>query len=274
MAKTKSRAGTPAGKAAFQQLLESEPVAVTRRGLPASDSVDAVKSFTASTPSGQTFQIIRTNETDAYDKGAQKPLEVAVASFAATKAVGADDFAGTARKAAKLSLPAGPAQSFADVSALIASLPKDASMVKHKPKIATTAGSGRTAEEKVNIKIAKAFIYAASRESDNDFHLIVGNAVDASVEQYMTMELSGLPPANSAAFAELKAARDAYSIFFKNNLPGTTYDFYHPPVPVAIEGAIFFDMTHATGAHPGPQSLKSRMPTIWEVHPISSIQFE
>jgi hypothetical protein len=269
----KSKAATPEGKAAFQQFLDSTPAAVNRRGLPAADSVDAVKSFTAPTPSGQSFQIIRTNEMDAYDKGAAKPLDVAVPPFSATKAVGQDNFAGTARKASKLTLPPGPAKAFASVTDLIQSLPKDTSMTKHKPKITDTATSGRTAEELQNVKIAKAFIYAASREADNDFHLIVGNAPDAALEQYMTMELSGLPPAGSPAFAKLKTARDAYQGFFKTNLPGGTYDFYHPPVPVSIEGAIFFDITHATGAHPGPQSLKSRIPTIWEVHPISSIEF-
>jgi hypothetical protein len=38
-----------------------------------------------------------------------------------------------------------------------------------------------------------------------------------------------------------------------------------------VEGSLFFDMSHAIGQHPGPPSLKSRMPTIWEVHPVTSI---
>jgi hypothetical protein len=270
----KSKAGTVQGKQAFQALLENHPAAAaTRRGLPAIDSVDAVKSFTAPTESRRTFQIIRTNEMDAYDKKAVKPLDVVVPSFAATKAAGSDNFAGTARKAAKLSLPEAETESFEDVAALIASLPKDTKMVNHKPKIKDTATSGRTAEEQRNIRV-KAFIYAASRESDNDFHLIVGRDPDADTEVYMNMELSGLPSKSSDAFEQLKSARDSYKNFFKNNLPGNTYDFYHPPVPVTVEGAIFFDITHATGSHPGPASLKSRIPTIWEVHPVSSIEFE
>jgi hypothetical protein len=90
----------------------------------------------------------------------------------------------------------------------------------------------------------------------------------------MMMELSGLPPAGSASSAQLKAARDAFKLFFKNisgKLPGLTYDFYDPPVSVQIDGSLFFDMTHAQGPHPGPASLKSRMPVIWEVHPITKI---
>jgi hypothetical protein len=67
------------------------------------------------------------------------------------------------------------------------------------------------------------------------------------------------------------AARKAFKTFFGTDLPGFTYDFYDPPIPVSIAGSLFFDMSHATGQRPGPASLKSRMPTIWEVHPVSSI---
>ncbi len=90
----------------------------------------------------------------------------------------------------------------------------------------------------------------------------------------MTMEVSGLPPKNNAKFdfADLNSARSAFKKFFGAKLPGFTYDFYDPPIPIEIEGSSFFDMTHATGARPGPQSLRSRMPTIWEIHPLTSIK--
>jgi hypothetical protein len=91
---------------------------------------------------------------------------------------------------------------------------------------------------------------------------------------YMTVEISGLPPQNSPSFAPLKAARDAYKAYFgAAHLPGSGYDFYNPPRPVTITGSLFFDLTHATGGHPGPQSLRPHMPVIWEIHPISSIVF-
>src|SRR5262249_10736982 len=120
--------------------------------------------------------------------------------------------------------------------------------------------------------------YAASRESDNDFHLIVGRDPKTTPELYMTMELSGLPPKNAASFAALSDTRDAFKSFFSDNaggsLPGTTYDFYDPPLAITVEGSLFFDMTHATGSRPGPASLKGHMPVIWEVHPISKIVFK
>ena len=78
------------------------------------------------------------------------------------------------------------------------------------------------------------------------------------------MELSGLPPKSSKHFSRLNKARKVYKDFFAENLPGTSYDFYDPPVPVRIEGSLFFDMNHATGSKPGPKSLRDDIPTIWE----------
>ena len=181
-----------------------------------------------------------------------------------------DNFAGTARKAAKLSIAAAPTDNFSNVSKLIGSLPALDSMVKLN--IPTTVNSNRVPQEKRNVHIV-GFLYAASREADNDFHLIVGCDPNASQEMYMTMELSGLPLANSPAFGPLNIARSAYNQFFgTQNLPGAGYHFYQPPIPVQIEGSLFFDASHSTGQAPGPPSLKSRMPTIFEVHPITKIK--
>jgi hypothetical protein len=214
------------------------------------------------------FRIIRTNEVDAYEKAAtsQETLNVALAEAAPV----GDNFSGTARKAAKLSLANAPLKTFGDLKTLINSLPAHEDMVALKIK--TTATSDRVAQEKRNVR-GKVFLYAASREDDNDFHLILGRNPDSSPDIYMTMELSGLPPASKPAFAKLKAARDAFKAFFGGDLPGLSYDFYDPPIPVRIEGSLFWDASHAKGSRPGPKSLKSRMPVVWEVHPISKITF-
>ena len=258
-----------------------EPLDVTGTGMPALDSVHAVVSFTP-TPGGPTFRILRTVETDAYEsspvktqlselvaRGDAGPTAIADA-LAAAPPPRSDDFAGTARAAAKLSIGTGATETFVDVAALIASLPSDASMIHHTPVIDTSRTSARVTEEQRNVHL-DGYLYAASREADNDFHLIIGRPPTATPETYMTMEISGLPPANSPAYAMIKRARDSFSAYFGAHLPQLTYDFYQPPIPVVIEGSIFFDMTHATGQAPGPPSLKSRMPTIWEVHPLTSI---
>jgi len=255
------------------------PLNLMRAGMPSADVIMDVRPVVSAR--GKQFHILRTTEVDDYEttptanalrkalSGKNVPSVSALTAALKAKPAG-DNFAGTARKAAKLSIASGPSETFNDVKALIASLVPDDQMIAHNPKIKTTATSGRVKEENRNVKV-KAFLYAASREDDNDFHLIVGRRPTQLPEMYITMELSGLPPANSPALGNLTTARDAFKTFFGSDLPGTSYDFYDPPIPVTITGSLFFDMTHSSGQRPGPPSLKSRMPTIWEVHPLTSM---
>ncbi len=251
---------------------------LARPGMPSADSIHDARQVIVAR--GRQFRVLRTTEVDEYEStptaislrkllGRRAPSATALAAAMKKKPTG-DQFAGTARKAAKLSIASGPTKTFTDVKTLIESFVPDDKMIAHKPKITTTAASSRVKEENKNVKV-KAFLYAASREDDNDFHLIVGRAPTKAPEMYMTMELSGLPPSNSPALPTLAAARDAFKTFFGSDLPNFTYDFYDPPIPVTIAGSLFFDMTHSTGQRPGPPSLKSRMPTIWEVHPVTAI---
>ncbi|MFN8482033.1 MAG: hypothetical protein U0768_03105 [Anaerolineae bacterium] len=214
-----------------------------------------------------TYTIIHTTEVDGYET--PPPHGLAPGPQALT----GDKYQGTARKAAKLSIANAPIAPLADVKALVASLPPDAQMAHHTPPIKDTATSGRVKEEMRNVRVL-AFLYAASREADNDFHLIIGTDPRKLPPTVMNMELSGLPPTTSPSYATLKAARDAYKAFFGTHLPGMTYDFYNPPIPVQIEGSLFFDITHASGQKPGPPTLRQYSPTIWEVHPITRIVLE
>jgi hypothetical protein len=228
------------------------------------------RDFTSGTQ--KTYKI-ETVKDDFEDESRAAPAGERDVASALPAAAPNDNFRGTARKAAKLSIASAPMETFTDLRALIATLPAHKAMVSHVPAITTTATSNRVAEEKRNVKVT-VFLYAASREDDNDFHLILGRAPGATPAVYMTMELSGLPPASSSAFAKLKAARESFKSFFGGDLPGTSYDFYSPPIPVEIEGSLFFDMSHATGSRPGPASLRPKMPVVWEVHPITKITFE
>jgi hypothetical protein len=47
----------------------------------------------------------------------------------------------------------------------------------------------------------------------------------------------------------LKTKMRVKSIFGASG-PGMTSDFYQPPIPIAIEGSLYFDMSHATGQLP------------------------
>src|SRR3954451_5054733 len=159
------------------------------------------------------YRIITTNELDAYEA----PLMAAEAEIFGLNRVKApgDNFAGTARKAAKLSISKAAVETFSDISGVLASLP-----TKDPKKVSDDSKSGRIADEERNVQV-RAFLYAASRESDNDFHLIVGDDPKKGAGvQMMTMEISGLPHKNSASFARLKSARDTYKDFFKSDLPG------------------------------------------------------
>ena len=225
----------------------------------------------AASASGTTaYRILRTSETDPYDAPLQ-PAEVATLGLERFAEFG-DTFRGTARKAAKISIAETEVEIFEDIKDLIETLPAKEDMTSHQPPITTDAKSGRVDEEKRNVRV-RAFLYAASREDDNDFHLIVGR--DPELEaMYMTMEISGLPPQGSEHFSKLKAAREAYKEFFGDDLPGASYDFYDPPIPVEVEGSLFFDMSHSSGSRPGPASLRPHIPTIWEIHPMTNIVFE
>ena len=249
---------------------------LTRAGMPALDSVVAIFPFVPSgAAAGVTrskYRIIRTTEVDGYEAIATSQGDIGVSLAAAAPPTG-DKFQGTDRKAAKLSIAKKKAEIFTDLRPLINSLTAESLMVHHVPKITKDSAMNRVDEEKRNVSV-RAFLYAASRENDNDFHLIVGRDPKKTPEMYMTMELSGLPPSSSADFKKLKSARDSYKTFFADNLPGLSYDFYDPPIPIDVAGSLFFDVTHSSGQRPGPKSLKSRMPVIWEVHPITTITFE
>lgn len=256
----------------------ARPRSKRRHGLPSARSVVAEMSFTpggvrrgvaAAPGAAPAYRIIRTTEVDPYDAPVPRPQ---IAAIGAPAGPPGDSFQGTSRKAAKLAIVAGKPDPFDDLKKLIDDLPKDKAMVAHVPPITTKATSDRVSEEKRNVRV-QAFLYAASREDDNDFHLILGRD-PKKTPMYMTVELSGLPPKSSKHFKRLNKSRDAYKTFFSANLPGTTYDFYDPPIPVEVEGSLFFDMSHAKGSKPGPKSLSSKIPTIWEIHPISKIVFE
>lgn len=227
--------------------------------------------LTPPTDGGSRYRIIVTTEMDEYDEpmALSDMLETAPAKL---RKVG-DTFQGTARRASKVSIPDALVEEFVDLLDLIDSLPSREQMVDHTPPITDDANSKRVFEERRNVRL-RVWLYAASREDDNEFHLILGRAPGIMPEAFMTMELAGLPRSDSNAFARLKATRDAYKHFFGNKMPGGTYHHYDPPIPVEIEGALFFDINHAHGTPPGPKKLRDRMPTVWEVHPISNIVFE
>ena len=64
--------------------------------------------------------------------------------------------------------------------------------------------------------------------------------------QYVTMEVSGLPPASAGTFARLKSARDAFQKLLRRQ-DARDIRFYDPPIPIRVEGSLFFDISRAHG---------------------------
>ena len=195
----------------------SAPLDPLQAGMPALDAIHDDKAILKK--KGQTYRILKTTETDSYEKtptavaltkvlkGAKAPDPTAIATAVKGKPPTTENFAGSDRKAAKLSIASAPMQNYPDVSSLIATLPSVDDMVKLN--IPTDPTSNRVSQEERNLHVT-GFLFASSREADNDFHLIVGDAPNAPQEMYMTMEVSGLPPANSPAFTQLNAARNSF----------------------------------------------------------------
>lgn len=265
----------------------------TRAGLPDPSTVvsdfalrpsAAARGRSRAAPPGPapTYRVLRTNQRDAYDpvtRDLPPALEraAAAANTLLLEETAGRHFTGEARRAAKTSISPAETEFFASVGDLIASLPSTEEMKNHEPRISKAKTSKRVAKEHRNVRL-RAFIIAASREPDNDFHLIVGSDPSAADFVCMNMELSGTPPDSSDHFRRLSDVRDVYVEFFAahdESLPRLNdYDFYDPAVPVEIEGSLFFDINHATGTPPGPKDLQSVLPVVWELHPITEIVFE
>jgi len=219
-------------------------------------------------PRGQQYSIQITTELDAYEtKSHAEALTQVMAAVAAGPP--SDNFGGTDRKAAKLSISTAAEEKFADLHDLLASLKPDGEM--KAMNIAIGADSGRVAAEQRNVKVS-AFLYAFSREGDNDFHCILGRDPKQPAE-FMNMEVSALPPSGASSFAKLNAARNAFKAQFKDHLLNPGYNFIKPPMPVEIGGSLFFDATHAKGG-PTPGPAKAKPKSIWEVHPVTTLTFE
>jgi hypothetical protein len=182
-----------------------------------------------------------------------------------------ESFDGSDRKAAKLSIAPGRATSYNTLADFIQSLPADADM--GNLNIPTGPTSNRVPKEKHNVHILKAYIYTYTRETDEDYHVILGTTDHKNTAVFFNMEISGLPPSNSTAYTKLKATRDAFTCFFK--IHGCVYGYvpvFNPPVEAEVTGSIFFDALHYT--HHNTIGPSGYHPTsYWEIHPATELKF-
>ena len=181
-----------------------------------------------------------------------------------------DVFAGTGRRDAKTSLADGDIEHYARISDLRAKLMRDQYMLSLG--IPASPESERSVAEQRNVVVG-GFIYAVKKESDNDFHLIVGDRYCSVGSCLMTVEISGLPAAvTNPNRAHLTDVRAKFIAHFEGKEPGRSrYTKFDPPIHVTLTGSLFFDVDHEAGVV-GPAGLKPD--TAWEIHPLSDIAFE
>lgn len=174
-------------------------------------------------------------------------------------------FSGTDRKKCKISIATAAVQT-KSFTAFIAALPSDDAMMAN-PNITRAATNPRVAEENHNISLTNIFLFALKRESDNDYHLIVGNKNHV----FFNVEISGLPPKTSASFQKLSSARAAVDAFFGGARCNTGgYNLFAQGIKIQLTGSTFYDIDHPPGTV-GPAGFRPN--TAWEIHPITDIKF-
>jgi hypothetical protein len=175
-------------------------------------------------------------------------------------------FRGVDRKSPKTSIASGSVKTYASIEALIDALPDDADMLDHTPPLETSTNT-RFAEEQGNVRVT-AWIYAIKYEADQDWHVILGTDPADTTPTYFNAEVSGLPANNAASYQKLKKVRQALAEMFDFDLPATGYWEYEP-VPVIVEGSLFYDIDHKPGSV-GPAATRPK--TAWEIHPITKLK--
>lgn len=184
------------------------------------------------------------------------------------------DFDGHSRAACKTSIVSARTESFASLAELWKTLPGDASMSRHEPKISDDENSQRVKEEKRNVLVKKAWLLAVKREDDGDFHLILASEPSIQAPVLFNAEISGLPEKDAASFAVLEKVRRDFETHFKGRTCFHNYKkFYESPVQISISGSLFYDVEHTPpGTTVGPKDLKTG--TAWEIHPVTAISFQ
>jgi hypothetical protein len=217
---------------------------------------------------------LRTSKGNVYRLGPAAPVEYERDQVRAALTADPNAFHGTSRRIAKTSFVSGTPTLYATVHELRAPLPSDHAMGQLGiPWGQGSEDSGRVDQEKQVVTV-NGYLYAFSKESDNDYHCMVGDAPDDPERKFMNMEVSGLP-ASGPARAVLADVRSKFKGQFGLDNVGATdgYIPVDPPMPVRITGSLFYDMDHSpprpfvshNGFHPG---------SAWEVHPITAIEFE
>lgn len=180
-------------------------------------------------------------------------------------------FAGKDRALVKTHIVSGHLNKFSNLNDLFASalIIPDETMRNGESGVKKDPDGERVDLEKKSIVISQAFIYGIYRESDNDFHIIIGNGLAGNKRKLFNIEVSGMP--GDAPGSSLKTPRQAIIARFGDiKCSDGAFKPVDKLIPISIKGSLFYDIDHPPG-HVGFGNYKPT--TAWEIHPVQQIKF-
>ena len=136
--------------------------------------------------------------------------------------------------------------------------------------ISVSSTSPRITIEDSVVTLISVYLYAIARETDEDYHIIIGTSANPATAKFFNIESSGLPATGSPAFAKIKMAREKVIALLggMERCSGGYVKFNDHP-KVKIIGSLFYDKEHAHNI-PGPAGSKPK--TAWELHPVTEFK--
>jgi hypothetical protein len=186
-------------------------------------------------------------------------------------ATDSEDFKGKFRPEAKTSYARVRKEKVTDIETLLNGLPTDAQMTKKHHELVAKDNKHqnhfpRIPEEKRNV-IVHAWLYWVGHQSDNDYHLILGDTSElSSGTMFMNAEISGLPPEKPSKQPFVRLREELVKVL--EIIPNKKGAFVNP-LPVSITGSLLWDGEHRNPYNVGPKKpVDIRPKKAWEIHPI------
>ena len=193
----------------------------------------------------------------------------------ALAATQSDVFEGKFRPEAKTSYATRKTENLTQVDTLMRSLPTDMQMTKQHHELVTKDKNRQNHEPRIDLETrnvtVKAWLYWVGHQTDNDYHLILGDTSELTSETtFMNAEVSGLPPARPTQQPFVGMRQKLRQLVAHN---GNKNGAFVTPVPVQITGSLLWDGEHRNPNNVGPKKPVDIRPTkAWEIHPISDLK--
>ena len=186
-----------------------------------------------------------------------------------------DVFGGVFRPEAKTSYATKKTETLTQVDTLMRSLPADMQMTQLHPELVKKDKNQQNHEPRIDLETrnvtVKAWLYWVGHQTDNDFHLVLGDTSElTSMTVFMNSEVSGLPSTRPTQqpFMDLRL-KLRQLIAHNANKNGA----FVTPLPIQITGSLLWDGEHRNPHNVGPKKPVDIRPTkAWEIHPISDLK--